>query len=147
MVFLTKHTQNCHTKAIAVPKEKGKNGKNESKNSDIAEYHPLQLPVECPQPPQYRYMVCHGVPHAPRFKHVWNYLWCFQNRYHRYGYRFLDYWHTMAHHVPVLRCCGHSTGKLQWVIFTISLFYSHFFPFFPFFWYCNGFGCGNFGYA
>jgi len=27
------------------------------------------------------------------------------------------------------RCCGHSTGKLQWVIFTIHYFYSHFSPF------------------
>jgi len=40
MVFMTKHSQNCHnTKAIAVLKEKGK---NESKNAN-SEYHPLQF--------------------------------------------------------------------------------------------------------
>src|SRR5882724_10842285 len=43
---------------------------------------------------------------------------------------------TLCTHTKVLQM-----GKLQWVIFTIHYFYSHFFPSPPlFFWYCNGFG-------
>src|SRR5882724_3330699 len=53
MVFMTKHAQNCHnTKAIAVPKEKGKKWqKNESKNSkeliSPTAIYPVEYPPHC----------------------------------------------------------------------------------------------------
>ena len=54
---MTKHTQNCHTKAIAVPKEKG--GKWEKMRVKIAnsEHHPLQFTHGIPTS-----VWVHGVP-------------------------------------------------------------------------------------
>jgi len=34
----------------------------------------------------------------------------------------LDFGHTMAHHVPILQCCGYSMGKLPVGDINYSLF-------------------------
>ena len=60
---MTKHTQNCHnTKAIAVPKEKGKKWEKMRVKIGNSEYHPLQFTCGIPTTPWYGYMVCHSVP-------------------------------------------------------------------------------------
>ena len=54
------------------------------------------------------------------------------------------FWILAHHGTPCTpRCCGYSMGKLQWVIFTIHYFYSHFFPIF--FSTAMAWCCGNFG--
>jgi len=76
MVFMTKHTQNCHnTKAIAVLKEKRKKwGKMRVKIAN-SEYHPLQFTYGIPTTPWYRYR-CAAVCQNPKpYLYPWYPFW------------------------------------------------------------------------